>query len=147
MTDPEAAAWTRGHAVGERELKAAEKGWQAERAELKAQIERLRAALVSSLPTVGMGWIERAEKAEAEVERLRANRDFWHQACLQAQEHRDGANASNAVWEAETVKLRAEVEMLRAALKTAKWMLERDYIDDQKMAVIRKCEAALGEPK
>jgi len=85
--------------------------------------------------------------AKAEVERLRANRDFWHQACLQAQEHRDGANASNAVWEAETVKLRAEVEMLRAALKTAKWMLERDYIDDQKMAVIRKCEAALGEPK
>ena len=41
MTDSEAAAWTRGHAVGERELKAAEKGWQAERAELKAQIERL----------------------------------------------------------------------------------------------------------
>jgi hypothetical protein len=51
----------------------------------------------------------------AEVDALRANRDFWHQACLQAQEHRDGANASNAVWEAETVKLRAEVERLRAA--------------------------------
>ena len=45
MTDSEAAAWTRGHAVGERELKAAEKRWQVERAELKAQIERLRAEL------------------------------------------------------------------------------------------------------
>jgi len=45
MTDSEAAAWTRGHAVGERELKAAEKRWQAERAELKAEIERLRAVL------------------------------------------------------------------------------------------------------
>jgi hypothetical protein len=41
MTDSEAAAWTRGHAVGERELKAAEKRWQVERAELKAEIERL----------------------------------------------------------------------------------------------------------
>jgi hypothetical protein len=41
MTESEAAALTRGHAVGERELKAAEKRWQAERAELKAQIERL----------------------------------------------------------------------------------------------------------
>ena len=38
----------------------------------EAEVEKLREALVSSLPTVGMGWIERAEKAEAEVERLRA---------------------------------------------------------------------------
>lgn len=30
-----------------------------------------------------------------------------------------------------------------AALKTAQWMLARDYIDDQKMAVIDKCRAAL----
>ena len=45
MNDREAAAWTRGHAVGERELKAAEKRWQAERAELKAEVERLRAEL------------------------------------------------------------------------------------------------------
>jgi hypothetical protein len=58
----------------------------------------------------------------AEVERLRANRDFWHQACLQAQEHRDGANASNAVWEAETVKLRAEVERLRADAERYRWL-------------------------
>jgi hypothetical protein len=43
MTDSEAAAWTRGHAVGERELKAAEKRWQVERAELRAEVERLRA--------------------------------------------------------------------------------------------------------
>jgi uncharacterized coiled-coil DUF342 family protein len=57
------------------------------------------------------------DELKAKVERLRANRDFWHQACLQAQEHRDGASASNAVWEAETVKLRAEVERLRAALE------------------------------
>lgn len=38
-----------------------------------------------------------------------------------------------------------EIESLRAALKKAKWMLERDYIDDQKMSVIRECEKALGE--
>jgi len=45
MTDSEAAAWTRGHAVGMKELKVAEQRWQVERAELKAEIERLRAAL------------------------------------------------------------------------------------------------------
>ncbi len=45
MNDQEAAAWTRGHAVGERELKAAEKRWQVERAELRAEVERLRAEL------------------------------------------------------------------------------------------------------
>jgi hypothetical protein len=39
MTDSEAAAWTRGHAVGQRELKAAEQRWQVERAELKAEVE------------------------------------------------------------------------------------------------------------
>jgi hypothetical protein len=43
MTDSEAAAWTRGHAVGMKELKAAEQRWQVERAELKAEVERLRA--------------------------------------------------------------------------------------------------------
>lgn len=37
MNDSEAAAYTRGHAVGERELKAAEKRWQIERAALIAQ--------------------------------------------------------------------------------------------------------------
>ena len=45
MTDSEAAAWTRGHAVGERELKAAEKRWQVERAEARAERDALRAAL------------------------------------------------------------------------------------------------------
>jgi hypothetical protein len=45
MTDSEAAAWTRGHAVGMKELKAAEQRWQVERAELRAEVERLRAAL------------------------------------------------------------------------------------------------------
>jgi len=54
--------------------------------------------------------------------------------------------ATDAVEQA-TAELQAEVERLREALKTAKWMLERDYIDDQKMAVIRKCEAALKETK
>ena len=37
MNDQEAAAWTRGHAVGERELKAAERRWQVERSMLIAQ--------------------------------------------------------------------------------------------------------------
>jgi len=55
MTDQEAAAWTRGHAVGERELKAAEKEWQVERSMLIAQ----RNALVAE-----------ANRARAEIERL-----------------------------------------------------------------------------
>jgi hypothetical protein len=55
-------------------------------------------------------------------------------------------NARLAVEQA-AAELRAEVKRLREALETAKWMLERDYIDDQKMAVIRKCEAALKETK
>ena len=34
-------------------------------------------------------------------------------------------------------------DQLLAALKSAKHMLERDYIDDAKMAVIEKCDAAI----
>lgn len=37
MNDREANAYTRGHAVGERELRAAEKRWQVERSMLIAQ--------------------------------------------------------------------------------------------------------------
>jgi uncharacterized small protein (DUF1192 family) len=59
MTDSEAAAWTRGHAVGERELKAAEKGWQVERAELRAEVERLRAELARLVTPVPL--LEREE--------------------------------------------------------------------------------------
>jgi hypothetical protein len=64
MTDSEAAAWTRGHAVGERELKAAEKRWQVERAELKAEVERLRAVISNAAHKLeqqrvwgGMDWV------------------------------------------------------------------------------------------
>jgi hypothetical protein len=56
MTDHEAAAWTRGHAVGERELKAAEKRWQVERAGLIAQRNARTAE---------------ADRARAEIQRLR----------------------------------------------------------------------------
>jgi uncharacterized small protein (DUF1192 family) len=58
MNDREASAWTRGHAVGERELKAAEKRWQIERAELKAEVERLRAELarLTTLPSPPPLW-------------------------------------------------------------------------------------------
>jgi hypothetical protein len=56
MTDSEAAAWTRGHAVGERELKVAEKEWQAERSMLIAQ----RNARIAE-----------ADRARAEIQRLR----------------------------------------------------------------------------
>lgn len=38
----------------------------------------------------------------------------------------------------------AAPEML-AALKSAKWMLERDFIDPQKLDIIRKCEAAISK--
>jgi hypothetical protein len=34
---------------------------------------------------------------------------------------------------------------LLEALKTAKWMLERDYIDNAKLAVIEKCDAAIAK--
>jgi hypothetical protein len=56
MTDHEAAAWTRGHAVGARELKAAEQRWQAERAGLIAQRNL---------------WADEANEARAEIQRLR----------------------------------------------------------------------------
>lgn len=65
MNDQEAAAWTRGHAVGARELKAAEQRWQVERAMLTAQ----RNART-----------EEAERAQEEVQRLRRR---WHRdVCL-----------------------------------------------------------------
>lgn len=41
--------------------------------------------------------------------------------------------------------LTAQRDEMLEALKSAKWMLERDYIDDQKMAVIRKCEEAIDK--
>ena len=41
-------------------------------------------------------------------------------------------------------KARAAFAAEHAALKTAQWMLERDYIDDQKMAVIDKCRNAMA---
>jgi hypothetical protein len=56
MTDSEAAAWTRGHAVGMKELKAAEQRWQAERSMLIAQ-RNARAA--------------EADEVRAEIQRLR----------------------------------------------------------------------------
>jgi hypothetical protein len=56
MTDSEAAAWTRGHAVGMKELKVAEQRWQVERAGLIAQRNDCAAE---------------AERARAEIERLR----------------------------------------------------------------------------
>ncbi len=56
MNDQEAAAWTRGHAVGMKELKAAEKEWQAERSMLIAQ----RNART-----------DEANRALAEIQRLR----------------------------------------------------------------------------
>lgn len=50
-----------------------------------------------------------------------------------------GSAEDRAIVERSLLALDAVV----AALKTAQWMLERDYIDDQKMAVIDKCRAAL----
>ena len=43
----------------------------------------------------------------------------------------------------EIAALRQQRDKLLAALKSAKHMLERDYIDDAKMAVIEKCDAAI----
>jgi hypothetical protein len=80
MTDSEAAAWTRGHAVGERELKAAERRWQVERAELKAEVEKLRADHATLLDNASIEVRRlRAEsnKMEAEAERLRADAERW----------------------------------------------------------------------
>ena len=73
MTDSEASAWTRGHAVGERELKAAEKRWQVERAGLIAQ----RNART-----------DEANRALAEVQRLRQREPYWWALAL----------AVNAAW-------------------------------------------------
>jgi len=61
MTDSEAAAWTRGHAVGMKELKAAEKRWQVERAGLIAQRNARTAE---------------ADRARAEIQRLRRREPY-----------------------------------------------------------------------
>lgn len=50
----------------------------------------------------------------------------------------------NTMQEANARLIAAAPELLDA-LTTAKWMLERDYIDDQKMQVIRKCEYAIAK--
>ena len=62
MTDSEASAWTRGHAVGMKELKVAEKEWQVERSMLIAQ----RNART-----------DEANRALAEVQRLRQRELYW----------------------------------------------------------------------
>jgi hypothetical protein len=67
MTDSEAAAWTRGHAVGERELKAAEQRWQVERAGLIAQRNARTAE---------------ADRARAEIKRLRRRELYWYGLAL-----------------------------------------------------------------
>jgi hypothetical protein len=77
MTDSEAAAWTRGHAVGERELRAAEKRWQAERSMLIAQRNACH---------------DEANRALAEVQRLRQRELYWWGLAL----------AVNAAWVAAT---------------------------------------------
>ena len=60
MNDQEAAAYTRGHAVGERELKAAEKRWQVERSMLIAQRDA------------------RADEADRALEEIAWLRRRWH---------------------------------------------------------------------
>jgi hypothetical protein len=67
MTDQEAAAWTRGHAVGMKELKAAEKRWQVERAGLIVQRNDCAAE---------------AERARAEIQRLRRRELYWYGLAL-----------------------------------------------------------------
>lgn len=60
-----------------------------------------------------------------------------------------GAGDATVVYELNTneddARLIAAAPELLLALDAAKWMLERDYIDDQKMAVIRKCEEAIAK--
>jgi hypothetical protein len=73
MNDQEAAAWTRGHAVGQRELKAAEKEWQVERSMLIAQRNARTAE---------------ADRALAEIQRLRQREMYWWGLAL----------AVNAAW-------------------------------------------------
>ncbi len=73
MTDSEAAAWTRGHAVGMKELKAAEQRWQVERSMLIAQ----RTARTAE-----------ADRALAEIQRLRRREPYWSGLAL----------VTNAVW-------------------------------------------------
>lgn len=43
------------------------------------------------------------------------------------------------------LELTGQRDELLEALKTAKWMLERDYIDDQKMVVINRCNDVIAK--
>ena len=63
-----------------------------------------------------------------------------------------GMSAHNAMAREARSRLLAENETLKVdrdellkALKVAKWMLERDYIDDPKMQVIKRCDATIAK--
>jgi len=75
MTDSEAAACTRGHAVGAKELRAAEQRWQVERAELRAEVDAAKAEIGRKDAVIKDFWERRDEvhQLRAEVERLRAD--------------------------------------------------------------------------
>jgi hypothetical protein len=53
-------------------------------------------------------------------------------------------NSHSDATSADKSLISAAPELLKA-LRTAKWMLERDYIDDQKMVAIKKCDEAIAK--
>jgi len=127
MTDSEAAAWTRGHAVGERELKAAEQRWQVERAELKAELAAAEYALRSkgyrkscdiSACNCGDQW-SHGGNADA---RLRELSSELHGSPVDMNGKTLLAGLSELV--ERTEKAEAEVERLRADAERYRWLRE-----------------------
>ncbi len=95
----------------------------------------------ASIKTV-TGWIDRYGRFWGDYERIARYSGCTHVACSECGKPSVKRFAGRDKIELELTTQRDE---LLAALKTAKWMLERDYIDDQKMAVINKCNDVIAK--
>lgn len=86
----------------------------------------------------------------AEIERTKANRDYWWNAAIEAQTHRDGANLRVDLRDTEIAQLKAENERLEAAYEVVKqdcWNLTEKVIPNLHAEIEQlKAQLALPEP-
>jgi hypothetical protein len=95
-----------------------EQKWCIERAELRAEIDRLRDGLLA-WQTASMDIGQQLKKAEAEVERLRADAETWKNEAMLMGAHQGIDNHQRLLDRAD--KAEAEVERLRADAEPVAW--------------------------